>query len=237
MAEKVNKPLYLVAGLFLFPATCAMVLSLFDSIIVAAGVMGGFTAESVSLLGGIVAFSFCWASLPLSARTYVFAHEMTHAIWALLFGAKISSFSVKKDSGHVMISKSNMLITLAPYFFPFYTFVVIVVALITYAFLNPLPYLPFWLFLIGFTWAFHVLYTISTLSSRQPDIMLYGRLFSWVFIFIVNMAIILIWIAAMTQLTFKDLFFIFIDRQSDVYGFVWDGILSLYKLCVGKKGA
>lgn len=234
MAEKVNKPLYLVAGLFLFPAACAMALSLFDAIVSSAGVMGGFTAESVALLGGIVAFSLCWASLPLSARTYVFAHEMTHAVWALLFGAKISSFSVRKDSGHVMLSKSNMLITLAPYFFPFYTFVVIVVALVTYAFLRPLPYMPFWYFLIGFTWAFHVLYTVSTLSTRQPDIMLYGRLFSWVFIFVVNVLIILVWIAAMTQLTFKDLFSICLGRQADVYQFVWRGISSVCKLCVGK---
>ena len=101
--------------------------------------------------------------------------------------------SARGSGGSVRLTKSNMLITLAPYFFPFYTFLVIIGALVTYAFFRPLPYLPLWLFLIGFTWSFHVLFTLETLGQRQPDVKLYGRIFSWTFIFIVNVAIVLVW--------------------------------------------
>ena len=49
-------------------------------------------------------------------------------MWGLLFGARPSDVRVSASGGSVRLSKSNLLITLAPYFFPFYTFVVIVVA-------------------------------------------------------------------------------------------------------------
>ena len=166
---------------------------------------GGFTVGTLSLLGGVLVFVFVWLALPRPVRTYVLGHELTHALWGLLFGAMPSDLRVSESGGSVRLSKSNVLITLAPYFFPFYTFLVIVAALVTYAFIRPLPAIPLWLFMIGFTWAFHVLFTIETLSHAQPDIKLYGRLFSWTFIFIVNVLIVLVWLACTTDLTFAAL--------------------------------
>jgi hypothetical protein len=117
----------------------------------------------------------------------------------------------------VKLTKSNVVITLAPYFFPFYTFLVIVAALVTYAFLRPLPYLPLWMFLIGFTWAFHALFTLETLCERQPDVKLYGRLFSWSVIFLVNVALVLVWLACTTTLTFSELGGICATRAISAY--------------------
>ena len=119
-----------------------------------------------------------------------------------------------------------MLITLAPYFFPFYTFLVIIGALVTYAFFRPLPYLPLWLFLIGFTWSFHVLFTLETLGQRQPDVKLYGRIFSWTFIFIVNVAIVLVWLATMMPLTFAELGGVLAHRIISAYTGVWSAFWS-----------
>ena len=128
-----------------------------------------------------------------------------------------SRLRVSESGGSVNLTKSNMLITLAPYFFPFYTFVVILVALVTFAFVRPLPWLPLWMFMIGFTWAFHILFTLETLTRRQPDVKLYGRIFSWVFIFLVNVALVLVWLAATTPLTFVQLGAILVRRVASAY--------------------
>lgn len=195
----------LVLGILLLPAAWGITRALIDAIVIAAGAEGALSVESLSLLGGVAAFALVWAAVPHPVRTYVFGHELTHALWGLFFGARPSKIKISANGGSVMLTKENFLITLAPYFFPFYTFLVVIAALVTSAFLRPLPFLPLWLFLIGFTWAFHVLFTLETLTRRQPDVKLYGRVFSWTFIFLANVAIILIWLAAMTSLSFRAL--------------------------------
>lgn len=218
-------------GLLLLPMCWGFVRSFVDSIIVAAGADGWLSAETLSLLGGVSAFALCWIALSHPVRMYVLGHELTHAMWGLMFGARPSDVRVSESGGSVRLTKSNLLITLAPYFFPFYTFIVIVVALITYAFIRPLPYLPLWLFLIGFTWAFHVLFTLETLTQRQPDVKLYGRIFSWVVIFLVNVALVLVALAAMTPLSFAELGGFVVSRVVSAYistgNFIWSYISIL----------
>ena len=207
----------LLAGLALLPMCWGVSRAFFDSIVIAAGSTGIANAEVLSLLGGIAAFALACMSLSHPVKMYVLGHELTHALWGLFFGARPSDVRVSGSGGSVRLTKSNLLITLAPYFFPFYTFLVIVVALITYAFLRPLPYLPLWMFLVGFTWSFHVLFTLETLGQRQPDVKLYGRIFSWTFIFIANVLIVLVWLASMTSLTFADLGGILVNRVVSAY--------------------
>lgn len=221
--------LRLLFGLGLLPACWGMARAFTDAIVYVAGSEGSIRAETIALLGGIVAFVFCWSALSHPVRAYVLGHELTHALWGLLFGARPSDVHVGATGGSVRLTKSNLWITLAPYFFPFYTFVVIVVALITYAFLRPLPFLPLWMFLIGFTWAFHVLFTLETLSERQPDVRLYGRVFSWTVIFIANVALVLLWLASTTPLAFADLGRILLDRLVSAYA----GVFNL--LCSGVR--
>ena len=197
--------LRMIVGLALLPMCWGVVRAFSDSIVAAAGESGGITAESLSLLGGMVAFALCWMVLSHPVKTYVLGHELTHALWGLLFGAVPTRLRVGEQGGSVNLTKSNVLITLAPYFFPFYTFVVALAALAVYAFVRPLPLLPLWMFAVGFTWAFHVLFTIETLAQQQPDVKLYGRVFSWVFIFLANALLVLVFLAAISPLTFAQL--------------------------------
>ncbi len=196
--------LRLLVGIFLLPACWGVVHAFFDCVM-AAGGADGISKEALSILGGVVVFTIVWMSMPHPVRAYVLGHELTHAIWGLMFGAVPSKLRVSESGGSVNLSKSNMLITLAPYFFPFYTFVVILAALVVYVFARPLPFLPLWMFAVGFTWAFHILFTLETLSQKQPDVKLYGRIFSWVFIFLANLALVLVWLAFTTPLTFSQL--------------------------------
>ncbi|MGN0832086.1 MAG: hypothetical protein ACI4RD_00375 [Kiritimatiellia bacterium] len=209
--------LRLLLGFALLPMCWGVSRAFLDAIVLAAGATGWLSAEALSLLGGVAAFAFAWMALSHPVRMYVLGHELTHALWGLLFGAWPSDLRVGTSGGSVRLTKSNVLITLAPYFFPFYTFVVIVAALVTYAFFRPLPYLPLWMFLIGFTWSFHVLFTLETLTRRQPDVKLYGRIFSWALIFLVNVAIVLVWLATMTPLTFAELGGILANRVIAAY--------------------
>ena len=209
--------LRMLLGVALLPMCWGVVRAFYDSVLAAAGDSGGVTAESIALVGGMVAFVLCWMAVPHPVKTYVLGHELTHALWGLAFGAVPSKLRVSAAGGRVNLTKSNMLITLAPYFFPFYTFLVIVVALITSAFIRPLPWLPLWMFTVGFTWAFHALFTLETLAQRQPDVKLYGRIFSWVFIFLANVVLVLVFLAAVTSLTFAQLGGFLVNRVLDAY--------------------
>jgi hypothetical protein len=74
---------------------------------------------------------------------------------------------------------------------------------------------------------------METLSRRQPDITAYGRLFSWVFIFIANVAIVLVWLAVMTPLTFAQLFSFLAKRLVSVYSDIWSLLAEGWRLAAG----
>ena len=226
--------LRMILSVVLLPMCWGVVRAFCDSVMAAAGESGGITAESIALVGGMAAFALCWMAVSHPVKTYVLGHELTHALWGLLFGAVPSKLRVSAAGGSVNLTKSNMLITLAPYFFPFYTFLVIVVALVTSAFICPLPWLPLWMFAVGFTWAFHALFTLETLAQRQPDVKLYGRIFSWVFIFLANVALILLFLASTTSLTFAQLGGFLVHRVIAAYVGVGVAAFAAFKWVVSK---
>ncbi len=218
--------LRMLFALAALPFCWALARVLFDAVWAAAGRGGGvFGAETIAFVAGMAAFLVVWVCLPHPMKTYVLAHELTHALWGLLFFAKPSKLRVAASGGSVRLTKSNLLITLAPYFFPFYSFIVILLALATWWFVRPLPCLPAWMFAIAFTWAFHILFTLDTLATRQPDITLYGRIFSWTFIYVANVAVVLVWLAATTNLAFAELWDFLRLRTASAYCGVWDAAL------------
>ena len=223
--------LRMLLGVALLPACWGVVRAFADAVLVAGGAEG-ISAEAISLLGGVAAFALCWMALSHPVRAYVLGHELTHAFWGLLFGAVPSKLRVGEKGGSVNLTKSNMVITLAPYFFPFYTFLVVVAALVAFVFVRPLPWLPLWMFLVGFTWSFHVLFTLETLAQRQPDVRLYGRVFSWVFIFLANVALVLVWLAATTPLTFAQLGDVLVQRVGGAYLGVASAAAAAFKWIV-----
>ncbi len=145
---------------------------------------------AIMLGTGFLLWALIYSLLPPPTKAYIWGHELTHALWGLLFGARIHNIRVNGGSGSVTLSKSNMLITLAPYFFPFYTFVVLLLRLIAHWVFPQYPLQPMWMFLIGFTWSFHCCFTINSLLIRQPDIQEHGRVFSWVFIYLLNLLVL-----------------------------------------------
>jgi len=139
-------------------------------------------------MGGFCIWLLLFCIFPRPIRTYVLGHELTHALWGLLMGARVSRLRVTGKGGSVNLSKTNVLITLAPYFFPFYTVLTLIAYLLIDYGWDISYYKPFWYGLFGITWAFHLTFTVVMLGMRQPDIHEHGRLFSYVLIYCINLA-------------------------------------------------
>ena len=117
--------------------------------------------------------------------TYVVGHELTHALFAVLFGGSVKSFQASERGGRVAITKSNFIITLAPYFFPLYTFFTLVLYWVSHA--AGVRGADGWLiFLAGATFSFHLVLTFMFLHTDQNDIKEHGALFSYPLIYLFN---------------------------------------------------
>jgi len=139
---------------------------------------------------GFLAWVGVFFLLPRPFRTYVLGHELTHALWAVMMGARVGKMKVGRKGGHVELSKSNFIITLAPYFFPFYTALVITAYCLIGNWISLDEYRVWWLAAIGLTWSFHITFTIHMLSQQQPDVQEHGRIFSFTVIYIMNVLVI-----------------------------------------------
>ena len=156
-------------------------------------------------VSGIVLWAIIWLFLPPLTRTYVLGHELTHALWTVLFGGKASGLKVGDRGGSVRVSKNNAWITLSPYFFPLYTFLVALVWMLSVWLFPPIkPYVPIFLFWIGMTWSFHVTFTLRFLAYNQPDVREHGRLFSYALIYALNVLSIGAALVAVSSWTFPE---------------------------------
>jgi hypothetical protein len=117
---------------------------------------------------------------------HVMAHELTHALWAIPFGGRTKELKVSKEGGRVLISKSNFLISLAPYFFPLYALIFTVIFYIARD-----QYRPAIALLIGASLSFHIALTLFSLKTNQSDFSVDSNIvFSLTFIYFMNIMII-----------------------------------------------
>src|SRR5439155_26060985 len=100
--------------------------------------------------------------------------------------------------GHVVVNKTNFLITLAPYFFPLYVVLVVLVFMTGHLIWGWTRYLVGFLLLVGAAYAFHVSLTWHALRTRQSDITQQGYLFSAVIIWLGNVAVLLLGVPLIT---------------------------------------
>lgn len=129
---------------------------------------------------------------------YVLGHEAVHAGVAWVFGGKIKSFKVSEQGGSVATDKSNTLIELSPYFVPIYAIIIAVIYFVVASSyrINGSVFI----FLIGFTLAFHMILTIEVMKIRQPDIVKSGYFFSIILVYVFNIIVI----ALMFSMIFPD---------------------------------
>jgi len=195
------KWLKLLIAVFLLPACAALTVTGWQ---VARQLSFAPRAMSDTILWSFVAGYALWlaifAFLPKPMRTYVLGHELTHAFWALLMGARVGGLKVKKSGGQVRTSKVNWFIALAPYFFPFYAMLFIALFFIAHALWHLDRYLWVLFFLVGLGWSFHVTFTLMMLLTvKQTDVTSQGVLFSAVVIYVMNLLVMLVTTAALSR--------------------------------------
>ena len=160
----------------------------------------GYGADTVwiPLLAGAACWIVIFIYLPKPMWIYVLGHELTHALWTWLFGGQVKKMKVASSGGHVVISKTNFVIALAPYFFPIYAVIVIAVFALGNLIWNWRGYMVCFHLCVGAAYAFHVTLTLHTLRTRQSDITSQGWLFSAVVIFLGNVCVLLFGVPLLT---------------------------------------
>ncbi len=211
------KLLKLIVGFCLLPAcliAAQTVWSLTRALQTGAAVL---PPAGLAFVAGFLLWTIVFFVLPKPFRTYVLAHELTHALWGLLMGARVARVRVGENRGSVELTKTNFLITLAPYFFPLYTVVVVAAYGIGSVFADLTPYYLWWLGAVGFTWGFHATFTVTVLLQRQTDIQTQGHVFAYAVIALMNLLGIALWIVTVSELTFLDAARLARQRADDLY--------------------
>lgn len=214
-----------VVGLLLVPFGIG---ATFAFVKIVAGV-SMLTMEHYYFLAGFGGYFLIHILLYKPLSMYVFGHELTHALWTFMFGGNIKSMKVSSRGGHVVVTKSNFLINLAPYFFPIYTFFVFLIYwLFSYMFYVE-KYFAIFLFLIGFSLAFHLALTFFAIRQRQSDIHEIGYVFSLSFIYVVNIFIIMLVLKMVFPLEIKYIDFVKIScyKSKEVYVLIVSGLCEL----------
>jgi hypothetical protein len=193
-----------VFAIFLLPA-CAIFSQTFFTVFARATVTQRLWAgeEFWFFSLGAVLWLIAFAGLPRPIVIYVFGHELTHALWVLLMGGRVSRFRVGRDGGHVVTDRNNFWIALAPYFFPLYSILAIATYGVLSLFLDMQPYGRLLYAVIGATWAFHFTFTCWMIPKNQTDLSDQGTFFSLVVIYLMNLILLSVMLVlASPQITF-----------------------------------
>ena len=221
------KWLKLIIGILLLPA-CFGAASALSRVVSAAGNAQTFW---IALIGGAACWLTVFLLLPKPMLVYVFGHELTHALWTWVCGGRVKKFKASAKGGHVVITRSNFLIALAPYFYPLYSLVVIVLygvaslfynvagSTVTFLMMTPLQWL---FFLLGATWAFHLSFTFWMIPKGQTDLTAHGTFFSLVIIYGMNLLILAIFLIVVApEITFASFGEDLLHRAEDFSETAW----------------
>jgi len=161
---------------------------------------------------------------------YIFGHELTHALAMFVSAGKVKGFKVSKKGGEVKGTKSGTFISLAPYFFPTYTLIIILLWYIAKQFWDVKDFISVFLFAVGLTLTFHFVMTVEFLKTKQPDLVKSGYLFSIVLIYLINLSIA----ALILNFVFAD--FSFKSYAVNAYDFGKEMYLWIFRQMFSLKG-
>lgn len=126
--------------------------------------------------------------LPRPRGIYVLGHELSHALAVWASGGKVHSLQVADKGGRVVSNRTSAWITLAPYILPLYP---LFAGVLWLAALQAWPrLLEFQLVFLGIwgaVWGYHYAFTFDLLRTKQPDFLVYGRIFSLTLIVLANL--------------------------------------------------
>ena len=182
------KWLKLIVAVLLLPVCAGAALALWRVV----RASGNADTVWVATLAGAACWWVIYLLLPKPMWVYVFGHELTHVLWTWLLGGRVKKFRASSKGGHVIVTKNNFLIALAPYFFPLYALLVVVVFQAGQWLWDWRRYVVWFHLLLGASYGFHLTLTWHILKNSQSDITEQGYLFSAVVIFLGNVGLLLL---------------------------------------------
>ena len=188
LLPRVLKWFKFIVAILLLPVCAGAAMALWRVVLAS----GHAEAVWVATLAGVACWLVIFFMMPKPMWIYVLGHELTHALWAWLFGGQVKRMKVTSKGGHVIVTKTNFLIALAPYFFPLYAAMVVAVFVAGHLIWNWPGVLVWFHLLLGAAYAFHVTLTVYVLQHRQTDITGHGYLFSAAIIFLGNVGLLLV---------------------------------------------
>ncbi len=141
---------------------------------------------TIGLALGLIVFSLVSPFMPL----YVFGHELTHWLIAKLFRRDTGKFTFSARQGSVEVKDPNVWIILGPYFIPIYLLLWVFICAVIRLCCHPAWLMSLFCFGLGLSYAFHCVLTLKVLRRTQQDLRHYGKIFSFLLIIAVNLAII-----------------------------------------------
>ena len=160
---------------------------------------------------------------------YVLGHELVHVLATWVCGGHVVAFHVTPSGGNVVTSKTNFFIELSPYFVPLYTiFLGLCFWLVQLSGNGSVKASGVFLFLVGFTLAFHFVMTSEALRLQQDDIMKSGIIFSFVIIFISNLIIVSgVFAPVFSAISFTDFIKDSVSGSGEIYRTIYEGTLQV----------
>ena len=145
---------------------------------------------------GWIVSGLAYLFLPRPRGLYVLGHELSHALAVWLSGGRVHSLQVAAKGGRVVSNRTSAWITLAPYILPLYPLLAGVLWLASLqAWPRLLDYQLGFLGAWGAVWGYHYAFTFDLLRTKQPDFLVYGRIFSLTLVALANLllATALVW--------------------------------------------
>ena len=176
-----------LSGILLIPAYIGYSISFYDQLIAPRRV----GEPEIALLLGITAYLAIHVLFGAPTRAYVFGHELTHATATWVSGGEVKGMKVSSKKGSVTTNKITGFIALAPYFIPTYSIVVALAYGIVGLFTDVRPWIHWFLFGLGMSLAFHIVFTIEALKRKQPDLEVLGPLLSMGLIYWANIVLVM----------------------------------------------
>ena len=143
----------------------------------------------LALFGGFFLFFIARSFMDSSARVSmeVLAHEMTHAVFALLTLHKVKGLRINPDDSGGNMSfegEGNWLIIIAPYFFPLFGLLTMI-GISIYTLFAPMNLILNGL--LGFVIGYHIDTVASQIHEKQTDLPKVGYYFCAVFLLPANL--------------------------------------------------
>ncbi len=221
-----------IASLVLIPLNIAS----FQALAIFLPIFSLRNSEFIFFSGGLILCIALYFKFPDKFSTpYIFAHETTHALFGLFFGNKIKKISIKKNSGYVLFGeRTGFMVAISPYIFPFYAmFIAFIYFSLSFIF-EMAPFRNYFLILEGFFLSFHLLKTISIMtSSIQSDFKQTKKpFFAYMFVFAINIVFFALILKMLFpyKIAIKAFFWASINNFFSILSYVWFLLTKLYNL-------